>query len=83
MTALELADLALDATRELSEARRERDAWRLVAVQAIHLAHTEQAERGRVENRYHRFLREQRGIDREAIARAAAEDEAQSEAVAA
>ena len=93
MTAPELSELVVDLARELSEVRRELDAYRLLAgelasyrvlaVQAVHYCHALASEVDRVEARYHRFLREQRGIDREAIARADVEDAAPSEAVAA
>ena len=68
--------LVADLTRDLSQARAEREAWRVVAVQSIHYLHERFVEYKRLEDRYHRFLREQRGIDREAVEHAEAEEQA-------
>lgn len=67
MTAGDLASMVVDLTRELSETRRELDAWRLVAIEAAHYGHERHVQYSRLEERYYRFLKEQRGIDREAV----------------
>ena len=74
MTAPQFAELLVDLTRELSERTRERDAWRLVAVAGVHHSHGQHVELKRLEDRYHRFLREQRGIGREVAERDTVED---------
>ena len=55
-----------EAAERATTAEADRDAWRLVAVQAVHHLNERHVEFSRLEDRYHRFLRERRGIDREA-----------------
>ena len=60
MTTAEACDLVVDLTRELALTRGERDAYRLLAQQAIHYAADLQRELARLEDRYHRLLDERR-----------------------
>ena len=58
MTTSEAAALVLDLTQQVRDTRRECDAYRLLAQQAITYAHQLQNDLATVEKRYHRLLDE-------------------------
>ena len=57
-----LAVLLVEAIRELSAARAERDAYRVITKQAIHLLHDRYCEITRLKAARARLLDERRGI---------------------
>ena len=62
MTAAEAAALIVELTCELSERTRERDAFRMVAVAAIHHAHDLHVEVEDLRARYYRALDDARSL---------------------
>lgn len=62
MTAAELAQLLVGSTIEISATRRERDAYRLLAVQCLHYCHRLQQDCTALERRYHALLERSRSL---------------------
>jgi hypothetical protein len=58
MTATEACALVVDLTRLLAAASGERDAWRLVAIGAIHRLHDQHVELARLRERHERLIDE-------------------------
>jgi len=65
VTLSEATELIVAMTAELSEARRDIAAYRMLAQQLLHFAHDLQARERRSGDRYHRLLNETRDLRQE------------------